>query len=92
MDGGASAPLLRDIRTLFDAGTAGALSDRQLLERYASGGSSCGLCPRSRQRAIVRISSKGRALSFWDSRLGYPIQAEGDPPPGSKSLVPGLIR
>ena len=35
MAGGTSAALLRDIQTLFDAGTAAGLSDRQLLERFA---------------------------------------------------------
>ncbi len=36
MAGVTSAALLRDIQTLFDAGTAAGLSDRQLLERFAS--------------------------------------------------------
>jgi polysaccharide biosynthesis/export protein len=35
MAGGPSVALLRDIGTLFDAGTAGGLSDRQLLEQFA---------------------------------------------------------
>ena len=34
---GAIGAVLRDIQTLFDTGTASALSDRQLLERFASG-------------------------------------------------------
>ena len=34
---GASAGYLRDMNTLFDAGTAGGLTDRQLLERFAGG-------------------------------------------------------
>jgi len=33
---GSSAAILRDIQTLFEAGTAGGLSDRQLLERFAA--------------------------------------------------------
>jgi RNA polymerase sigma factor (sigma-70 family) len=37
MAGGTSVPLLRDLQILFDAGTAGGLSDRQLLERFATG-------------------------------------------------------
>ena len=37
MDAGASAGYLRDMHTLFDAGTASGLSDRQLLERFAGG-------------------------------------------------------
>jgi polysaccharide export outer membrane protein len=37
MDGGASAGYFRDMHTLFDAGTASGLSDRQLLERFAGG-------------------------------------------------------
>jgi RNA polymerase sigma factor (sigma-70 family) len=40
MDAGASASYLRDMHTLFDAGTASGLSDRQLLERFAGGGDS----------------------------------------------------
>ena len=36
MTGGSSVAILRDIQTLFDAGTAGGLSDRQLLERFAA--------------------------------------------------------
>jgi RNA polymerase sigma factor (sigma-70 family) len=35
MAGGSSVALLRDIQTLFDAGTACGLSDRQLLEQFA---------------------------------------------------------
>jgi RNA polymerase sigma factor (sigma-70 family) len=35
MAGAPSAAFLRDIQTLFDSGTAGGLSDRQLLERFA---------------------------------------------------------
>jgi polysaccharide biosynthesis/export protein len=35
MDRGAGAGYLRDMHTLFDAGTMGGLSDRQLLERFA---------------------------------------------------------
>ena len=35
MAGDSSVALLRDIQTLFDMGTAGGLSDRQLLERFA---------------------------------------------------------
>jgi polysaccharide biosynthesis/export protein len=35
MAGGRSVALMRDIGTLFDAGTAGGLSDRQLLEQFA---------------------------------------------------------
>src|SRR5580693_2017598 len=35
MAGGPSVALMRDIGTLFDAGTAGGLSDRQLLEQFA---------------------------------------------------------
>ena len=35
MAGSTSVALLRDIQTLFDAGTAAGLSDRQLLERFA---------------------------------------------------------
>ena len=37
MGGAASAGYLRDMHTLFDAGTAGGLSDRQLLERFEGG-------------------------------------------------------
>ena len=37
MAGGPSVAVLRDIQTLFDIGTASGLSDRQLLERFASG-------------------------------------------------------
>ena len=37
MAGGTSVTILRDIQTLFDTGTAGGLSDRQLLERFAAG-------------------------------------------------------
>jgi RNA polymerase sigma factor (sigma-70 family) len=37
MEGSASAGYLRDMQTLFDAGTASGLSDRQLLERFAGG-------------------------------------------------------
>ena len=37
MEGIAAAGYLRDMNTLFDAGTAGGLSDRQLLERFAGG-------------------------------------------------------
>ncbi len=37
MAGGPSVAVLRDIQTLFDTGTAGGLSDRQLLERFVSG-------------------------------------------------------
>ena len=33
---GTSGAVLRDIQTLFDTGTASGLSDRQLLERFAS--------------------------------------------------------
>ena len=36
MAGGPSVAVLRDIQTLFDTGTASGLSDRQLLERFAS--------------------------------------------------------
>ncbi len=36
MAGRPSLGILRDIQTLFDAGTAGGLSDRQLLERFSS--------------------------------------------------------
>jgi HlyD family secretion protein len=36
MAAGRSGAVLRDIQTLFDHGTAGGLSDRQLLERFAS--------------------------------------------------------
>ncbi len=36
MDSGTSPAFLRDLQTLFDAGTASGLSDRQLLERFAS--------------------------------------------------------
>ena len=36
MTGGSSVAILRDIQTLFDTGTAGGLSDRQLLERFAA--------------------------------------------------------
>jgi polysaccharide biosynthesis/export protein len=35
MAGGPSVALMRDIGTLFDAGTTGGLSDRQLLEQFA---------------------------------------------------------
>jgi RNA polymerase sigma factor (sigma-70 family) len=35
MPGGPSLAVLHDVRTLFDAGTATGLSDRQLLERFA---------------------------------------------------------
>jgi RNA polymerase sigma factor (sigma-70 family) len=35
MAGGPSVALMRDIQTLFDAGTASGLSDRQLLQRFA---------------------------------------------------------
>ena len=34
MDGSASAGYLRDMHTLFDAGTVSGLSDRQLLQRF----------------------------------------------------------
>jgi len=34
MAGGSSLAVLRDVRTLFDAGTATGLSDRQLIERF----------------------------------------------------------
>jgi len=37
MTGGSSVAVVRDIQTLFDTGTAGGLSDRQLLERFAAG-------------------------------------------------------
>jgi polysaccharide biosynthesis/export protein len=37
MAGGSSGAVLRDIQTLFDAGTSSGLSDRQLLERFAGG-------------------------------------------------------
>ena len=37
MAGGSSVHVVRDIQTLFDAGTASGLSDRQLLERFSSG-------------------------------------------------------
>ena len=37
MAAGQSGAVLRDIQTLFDTGTASGLSDRQLLERFASG-------------------------------------------------------
>jgi len=36
MTGGSSVAIVRDIQTLFDTGTAGGLSDRQLLERFAA--------------------------------------------------------
>ena len=36
MSAGPSLNLLRDIHTLFDSGTAGGLTDRQLLEQFAS--------------------------------------------------------
>jgi polysaccharide biosynthesis/export protein len=36
MAGAASGAVLRDIQSLFDTGTASGLSDRQLLERFAS--------------------------------------------------------
>jgi HlyD family secretion protein len=36
MAAGPSGAVLRDIQTLFDSGTVGGLSDRQLLERFAS--------------------------------------------------------
>ena len=36
MAGGSSGAVLRDIQALFDAGTSSGLSDRQLLERFAS--------------------------------------------------------
>jgi RNA polymerase sigma factor (sigma-70 family) len=38
MAGGPSVAVLRDIQTLFDTGTVSGLSDRQLLERFVSGG------------------------------------------------------
>jgi HlyD family secretion protein len=38
MAAGTSVAILRDIQTLFDSGTANGLSDRQLLERFASRG------------------------------------------------------
>jgi hypothetical protein len=38
MVSGPSAALLRDMQTLFDAGTVAGLSDRQLLERFTSSG------------------------------------------------------
>jgi polysaccharide biosynthesis/export protein len=37
MVGGSSGAVMRDIQTLFDAGTSSGLSDRQLLERFAGG-------------------------------------------------------
>jgi HlyD family secretion protein len=37
MAGGSSVTVLRDIQTLFDVGTAGGLSDRQLLDRFLNG-------------------------------------------------------
>ncbi len=37
MSGEAAAGYVRDMHTLFDAGTAAGLSDRQLLERFAGG-------------------------------------------------------
>jgi RNA polymerase sigma factor (sigma-70 family) len=37
MTGGPSVCYLREIQTLFETGTAGGLSDRQLLERFVSG-------------------------------------------------------
>ncbi len=36
MAGGTSGAILRDIQTLFDIGTVGGLTDRQLLERFAA--------------------------------------------------------
>ncbi|MFI5456649.1 MAG: sigma-70 family RNA polymerase sigma factor [Isosphaerales bacterium] len=36
MTSGSSVAVVRDIQTLFDTGTAGGLSDRQLLERFAA--------------------------------------------------------
>jgi polysaccharide export outer membrane protein len=36
MAGGQSVAIMRDIQTLFDTGTASGLSDRQLLERFAT--------------------------------------------------------
>ena len=42
MAGGGSAGYLRDMNTLFDAGTAGGLSDRQLLERFTGGREAAG--------------------------------------------------
>jgi polysaccharide biosynthesis/export protein len=36
MAGGQSVAMMRDIQTLFDTGTASGLSDRQLLERFAT--------------------------------------------------------
>src|SRR5262245_52205250 len=36
MVGGPSVALVRDIQTLFDAGTVGGQSDRQLLERFTT--------------------------------------------------------
>jgi polysaccharide biosynthesis/export protein len=38
MVGGPSVALVRDLQTLFDAGTVGGLSDRQLLERFTLAG------------------------------------------------------
>ncbi len=38
MSAGSSVAVLRDIQTLFDSGTASGLSDRELLERFTSGG------------------------------------------------------
>ncbi len=37
MAGGTSVALLRDIKTLFDTGTASGLTDRQLLDRFTTG-------------------------------------------------------
>ena len=34
----AGSSVARDIQTLFDSGTASGLSDRELLERFTSGG------------------------------------------------------
>ena len=36
MAGISSVAILRDIQTLFDVGTAGGMTDRQLLERFAN--------------------------------------------------------
>ena len=44
MGSGTSIAIMRDIQTLFDCGTAGGLSDQQLLERFASRRDAVGGC------------------------------------------------
>ena len=60
MDLGAQAGYVRDMRSLFDAGTASGLSDRQLLERFAAGRDSSAEAAFEAARAAARADGDAR--------------------------------